>query len=255
MISFKPTGRLGNFLFLAANCIAYAKKHNIEFSFPSETNDAKWNPIYLTHLANPKWIKGKVDVEIKEKTYFKYDDIEFKEEWRDKQILLNGYWQNPKYFQDYREDILSIFDFDCHNWFKHYVNGYIFISVHVRRGDYVTLREKHPEVTKEWYENAMKQFDFSKQRFIFFSDDIVWCKQEFGDRFDCVFVEDGSELTDLIKISQCDHHINSSSTFSWMGAWLNKSKEKIVITPKQWMTPSHSNQWTEEIIPKEWIKM
>ena len=43
-----------------------------------------------------------------------------------------------------------------------------------RRGDYLELRQKHPEVTVEWYEKAMSMFPDCK--FKFFSDDIAWCQ-------------------------------------------------------------------------------
>jgi len=32
-------------------------------------------------------------------------------------------------------------------------------------------------------------------------------------------------------------------------------EDKKVIVPKQWMQPGHSNQWTEEIIPKNWTRL
>lgn len=243
MVSFKPIGRLGNYLFELFATIAYVKKHGLEFSAPGITNDQLWNPIYFPNLINPKFDQGRADIIINEKILFKYDEIPFKEEWRDKQIVLRGYWQNPMYFEEYREEILKAFNLPS----KINIDT---VSVHVRRGDYLNLKEKHPEVTKEWYEEQMKLFP--KHEFVFFSDDIQWCQQQFGGRIDCTFAIRNSELEDLILMSQCEHFINSASTFSWMGAWLSQSKDKRVIVPKRWMSESHSNQWTEEIVPKEW---
>ncbi len=250
MVSFKPQGRLGNFLFIAATMIAYAKKHGIEFSMPGVTNNQFWNPLCFPHLINPKWREGGDGTIVHEQTLFKHDELPFQESWRDRQILLNGYFQNPKYFEEYREEILRVLNFP---W--ELKEGTV--SIHVRRGDYLTLTEKHPPVPIRWIYDAMGFFESEKRayNFVFFSDDIAWCKEKFGYRFDCSFVEGGDELSDLIKLSQCEHHINSASTFSWWGAWLNQNQNKKVIVPKQWHTPSHSNEWTEEIIPKDWIRI
>lgn len=246
IVIFKPQGRLGNYLWECAVALVYSIKHNIEFSAPFETNDEKWNPVYFPHLINNKLRSGQSDILIQEKTYFKYDEIEWKEEWRGKQILLEGYWQNWQYIDGYRSEILQAFKLS-------YKRKEGYVAVHVRRGDYLKLREKHPEVTKEWYENAMNQF--SGYKFLFGSDEIDWCKKEFGHRSDCEFLENGNELTDLVSLSECEHQINSASTFSLWASYLNQNETKRCIFPKQWMTPAHSNQWTEEIVRKEWERI
>jgi glycosyl transferase family 11 len=250
MVSFKPQGRLGNFLFTAAAMIVYATKHRIAFSVPTVTNNGFWNPVYLKHLVSPGWIQGQEDIVVSEQEIYRFDEIPFDESWRNKQIVLKGYFQNPLYFEDKRQLILDAFNLP---WYprKDYV------SIHVRRGDYLTLSEKHPSVPISWIHESMdhmEELENRKLRFVFFSDEINWCKEQFGYRQDCSFVEGNDELTDLTLMSHCEHHINSASTFSWMGAWLNRSENKRVILPKQWLMPSHSNQWTEEIVPKEWIR-
>lgn len=247
IVSFKPMGRLGNFLFTAAATIAYAKKHDIEFSTPTETNDQHWNPIYLRNLISPRWVEWKKDITISELEYYRFDEILWKEEWKEnKQIELRGYFQNELYFKDYRKTILDTFNFP---WQLNTGT----VSVHVRRGDYLKLTEKHPPVSKEWITKAMKEFP--GKDFVFFSDDIDWCRKNFGHRVDCIFVKGNTELQDLITLSHCEHHINSASTFSWIGAWLNRNENKKVVLPQQWLMPQSSNQWTEEIVPKKWIRL
>lgn len=247
MVTFKPTGRLGNFLFTCAAALVYAKKHSLSFTVPSNTTDPYWNPIYLPHLRNSAYDETREKIIIKEKEYFRYDTIEFREEWREKNIELQGYWQNPKYFDGYEHLILESFNFPWE--LKRNT-----CSVHIRRGDYLTLRHKHPEVTVEWILKAMAIFE-GHCRFYFFSDDIAWCEQTFGYRTDCDITKRNNEIESLIGISQCENHINSSSTFSWWGAWLNRYKDKMIITPKDWFTPQASNQWTNEVIPRNWIRL
>lgn len=246
IVSIKPQGRCGNFLFTMAAAIAYAKKHNIEYSVPTKTNDEFWNPIYLKHLTNPKWRDDIQDIYVNEKEYFRYDEIDFQEHWRGKQIVLRGYFQNPKYFENDREDILKAFGFE---W--QYKLGYT--SIHIRRGDYLKLPEKHPAVTKEWYEHAMSLFPGSK--FIFYSDDIQYCIDTFGHREDCEFNTQYKDIDALVQMSFCENNIISASTFGWWGGYLNQNPNKKIVVPSQWLMPAASNQWAEEIVPKEWIRL
>jgi hypothetical protein len=250
MVTFHNVGRMGNFLFQAATTLAYAWEHGLEFTVPSTTRDKDDHPLYLQHLVNPKWDPLNSWVKLKEKAHT-YSPITFDEYWRNKNIILDGYWQSEKYFKNYRRDVLRAFSFI---WNPLYGT----VSVHVRRGDYLTVKRgamfKHPPVTKEWYERAMKKFP--SYDFLFFSDDIEWCKTTFGWRSDCRFSESLDEVGDLEAMSGCEHHICSASTFSWWGAWLNQNWESRVIMPAHWITPGwNSSLDTSDIVPAEWERL
>lgn len=260
VVTFEPVGRLGNFLFEAASCVAYAWDHGLDFALPSRTRDPVWHPTYLRHLAKP------VDQNLKRITVierqFPHHVREFRPEWKEnKLIFLSGYWQNEKYFAAYRDRLLSLFGYP---W-KHEKG---FVSVHVRRGDYLTIKRgnmlKHPPVPKEWYEAQMAKFlGFS---FAFYSDDIQWCQRTFGHLPNTKFGGDRPSLglghsgrspeeVDLISMSCCAHHICSASTYSWWGAWMNQNPEKQVIMPKLWITPGWSKLDFSEVVPKEWQRI
>lgn len=240
-------GRMGNFLFQAATAMAYAWRHGLEFSLPSETKSAKHNPIYLQHLVNPLWSDGFEQVVIEEKQ-FCFQELPFKEEWRYKNIILDGYWQTEKYFKEYRDRILAAFGYpyEGDRW-----KG--FVSIHVRRGDYLKLKNKHPEVPASWIQAAMRKFP--GHHFCFFSDDIQWCQFAFGGRQDCSFSEGHDPETDLIRMSWCEHQICSASTFSWWGAWLNRNPNKRIIMPKLWYMPGHGGLDTKDIVPAQWERL
>lgn len=248
-------GRLGNFLFQAGAAFGYAKRHDLEFSVPSNTNDKYWNPLYLQHLVKPtpSSIDGIIHIREKKHTYI---DLAFLEDWRNYIIILEGYFQSEKYFKDYRKELLKAFAFP---WNPH--NN---VSIHVRRGDYLKYPHKHPVVPPQFYQEAVEQFFIDGYwDFHVFSDDINWCKgffiaddNLFPNEVNFIFHEGGSEIDDLIGISNCaGGHINSSSTFAWWGAWLNQNPQKIVITPKQWFVPGHGGLDTSDIIPESWIKL
>lgn len=54
----------------------------------------------------------------------------------------------------------------------------------------------------------------------------------------------------LHLMSACRYHIIANSTFSWWGAQLNPSPDKIVMAPRRWFAdPSVDNP---DIIPEQW---
>lgn len=260
-VTFDPVGRLGNFLFESASCMAYAWDHEINFVLPNRTNDAYWNPVYLAHLSG-QLDPNRPKVVVQERQ-FNHHVREFRTTWRQGYtIYLNGYWQTEKYFKKYRERILEQFRYP---WIK---AGKL-VSVHVRRGDYLKIQKKvggrtifkHPPVTKEWYLQQMAKFP--KHVFAFYSDDIAWCKENFGTLGDqvmfaprwtgpCGDFKATPEEQDLVCMSCCEHHICSASTFSWWGAWLNRSPKKRVIMPKHWITPGWSDLDFSDVVPEGW---
>jgi len=238
-------GRMGNFLFQAAAAMGYAWRHGLDFTLPDHTKKPQHNPIYLQHLVNRKW-NDQMPVETLTEQSHAYQELPFKEDWRDKcNIVLDGYWQTEKYFFEFRQSIINAFGFP---WKP--MRG--FVSVHVRRGDYLRLTEKHPPVSAEWITHAIDQFPC--YHFVFYSDDIPWCKAVFGRRKDVTFSTGKREVQDLTEMSWCEHHICSCSTFSWWGAWLNQNPDKMVIMPKNWFMPGRKED-TSDIVPEGWIRI
>lgn len=245
IVSFKPQGRAGNFIFSLFNCIAYALKHSIEFSVPSKTSHDYWHPVYFQHLVNSKWNENEPTIKIFEKKDHVFEEIEYKKDWSGLQVQFIGYWQNPDYFKNYRKEILEYLNLPWNP-----INDTV--SIHVRRTDFLEYAWKHQEIKKEWIEQAMTYFP--NKRFLFHSDDIKWCKENFGNRKDVDFSEGKNELEDLISISNCEHHINSSSTFAWVGAYLNRNENRIVVTPKDWYVPGFCDTGNNLIL-ENWIRL
>jgi hypothetical protein len=244
MVTFNNAGRMGNWLFEFASSAAYSLRHGMDFTVPSRTQDPHWNPIYCTHLINQNFDDKKEKVHIWENGHH-YQELPFEESYRDKNVIIEGYRQSELYFSDFRNEIIYLLDF------KWEVKQGI-VGVHVRRGDYLHLVNKHPPVTKEWYEQAMSMFP--GMRFKFFSDDIRWCREAFGSREDCEFSTNSNEVDDMVELSCCENQIISASTFGWWGAWLNRNPEKKIIIPKLWFQPGYELD-TKDIVPPEWTKL
>lgn len=176
---------------------------------------------------------------------------------------LSGFWQTEKYFSDIEDTIRSDFKFTTtaseNNllWLQK-INSCIAVSVHVRRGDLVTVAKTNKifgTITPQYYEqaiNTMQQL-YSDCVFFFFSDDIEWVKENIKTNYPSHYVDandDDHNYEDLRLMSSCKHHIIANSSFSWWGAWLNPGKEKKVIAPAKWM--STKNISNTDHIPSSW---
>lgn len=116
------------------------------------------------------------------------------------------------------------------------------VSIHIRRGDYVKIRN---DLSISYYKNAvayMKEH-YHTPSFLIFSDDLDWVKRKL-DIGDCVYINEDRKLQDyeeLIIMSRCKSNIISNSTFSWWAAWLNRNPDKIIIAPKNSLLPRQTN--------------
>lgn len=254
MVYFNAAGRLGNHHFMAANCIAYALRHGLEFSLPDKTTHDFWSPLYLKHLINPKFNIYGPTIRIDEK-HFHYEALPFDESWRDMNICMTGYFQSEKFFSDYKDEVIKLFNYP-------YKLIPDVCSVQARFGDYLTVKGKHIIVDEGYLMAAMALIYTCTGifRFKVFSDDIPYFKKEFGHLHPFEYSTNRTIEEDLVEISCCHSNINSSSTFAWWGAYLNRNPDKIVVTQEKWFQDGWKDEYgrlvdTKDIIPDSWIKI
>jgi len=245
MVTFTNAGRFGNWFLECCTAISYALEHNLYFTVPSHSDNPFWNPIYCLHLVNPNYNPSLEKIQLWE-TQHNYEPLPFDESWREKNICIEGYRQTEKYFVKHRNEILYLLDFP-------YTKKEGYVALHLRFGDYLELRMKHPEVKKEYYLKAMDMFPSYK--FKVFSDNIPMCKDIFSDIPEMEYSTNSDEVSDIVEMSCCEHQICSPSTFSWAAMWLNRNENKKVIFPDFWFTPNWNNTNVEDIVPEWCIKL
>ena len=234
-------GRMGNALFEVAATIGYSKKYNIPFVFP-EWNDKKLFNIPDNFFVNKKNINTKNQYN---EPCFTYREIPYFED-----VNLFGYFQSYKYFehcQDYIRELLTPKNMDDINLFRGVC------GIHVRRGDYLKFPNIHPTQTMDYYNKAIELIPANK--FLVFSDDVGWCKQNFkGSRF--VVTEEVSGDVDFRMLTACNYFIISNSSFSWWAAWLSAHEDKVIISPKKWFGKElDKSSPIVDLIPPEWIQI
>jgi Glycosyl transferase family 11 len=178
--------------------------------------------------------------------------------------LLVGYWQSEKYFKDEEAQIRQDFAFAARlspekSELEETI-GENAVSVHIRRGDYVShaaANKFHGLLGLEYYERAAALITdrTTDPHFFVISDDPAWCRTHIKLPGVTTFVGDtpGPGHEDMQLMSLCRHHIIANSSFSWWGAWLNARDDKIVVAPRRWFTDESRD--TRDLVPESWIRL
>lgn len=176
-----------------------------------------------------------------------------------KNVVLCGYYQSPKYFLEYDEQIRELFaptpEIEAVITEKKW-NFENSLAIHVRRGDYLQLSNTHPPLPIQWYQRALETVGSKFETVYIFSDDIAWCRgQSIFQELNPIYVQEPDYIS-LHIMSKCSAHIIANSTFSWWGAYLARETRKVVY-PRQWFGPDGPATFKlEDLIPGEntrWI--
>lgn len=178
--------------------------------------------------------------------------------------LLVGYWTSEDYFRDAETVIRDDFTFrnppDGSNRELAAEIGRDSVSVHVRRGDYVTNPSAGvlERLSPDWYAAAAAEMmtHVDARVFFVFSDDPDWCRRHLRLPGDARFVEQNlpdAGHEDLRLMSLFRNHIIANSSFSWWGAWLYPHPDKVVIAPRRWFTDPGID--TSRLTPPGWTRL
>jgi len=276
MISFKKIGafgRLGNQMFQFASTVGIANATGKDYAFPKENTEVpsvedfkdgvtrqvyfdlpKYFPRVKHTLAPVKEIN--TSYQAKEPHFHFCPELLSIPDHTD----LLGYYQTEKYFEHCSSLIRSYFQFDpiieteAKNKFPAFPMDIEYVSIHVRRGDYVGLQQFHPVMSVSYYFDALTEFMEGNYCFLIFSDDIPRSKDLFVEQDNIVYIEGNDPAVDMCMMSMCEHNIIANSSFSWWPAWLNKNPNKKVVAPKNWFGPAYEGVHnTKDLYPKSWI--
>lgn len=180
---------------------------------------------------------------------------------------LHGYWQSERYFADVADTIRSDLTVrtppskDNAAMLERIGSGPS-ISLHVRRGDYAkdpAVLAAHGLCSPDYYAKAVDALlgRMAGNPVIYiFSDDPDWAEENLAFEAPIVVMRGNDSTTsheDLRLMSACDHHVIANSSFSWWGAWLNPSPDKIVVAPRQWF--AHPQMKNPDICPQDWLRL
>lgn len=157
-----------------------------------------------------------------------------------KNLYLKGYWQNYRYFHQYRNDLINEFSLknpsDHIKFIADKASKEMPIAMHVRRGDYKTFKGGKC-LSMSYYRDALaylkKECGYKNPIWIF-TDDVDFCRKIFGEEKNIFYIaqiEGISDEEEFYIMTKCTHYIIANSTFSWWAAYLSEAKEKKVVAP------------------------
>lgn len=180
-------------------------------------------------------------------------------------VYLEGYWQSERYFANIKEIIRKEFTLKTpleglNLNLAEEIRTVDAVSLHVRRGDYVTdknISTIHGVCDLEYYRRAVDRVvqALKDPFFYIFSDDPKWVADNITLRHPARYISHNGSMAheDLRLMSLCRHHVIANSSFSWWGAWLSTSHKKLVVAPQKWFNNINLN--TSDLIPKSWIRI
>jgi hypothetical protein len=284
MIILKVIGGLGNQLFqyAAARCLAQIRKTEVKLDVTS-FQDYQLRHFDLNELNIKATIASAEEIDVlkakgtlqriqsyltpyRKRKFYKQPFFHFDTHFYQLggNIYLQGFFQSERYFQPIQPTIRQEFRFKDEvlkdvRTFGKYLPTQPSVAIHIRRGDYKdeeTLRY-HGILPFTYYQKAITliQQQLSNAQFYVFSDDGAWVKDNL--QLENATIVSGvyskTHFEDLYLMSQCQHNIIANSSFSWWGAWLNNSPDKIVIAPKQWFNEGPKD--TQDLYPSNWIRL
>lgn len=190
-----------------------------------------------------------------------------------KNIMLYGYFQSYKYFENEFNIICKIIGIENIRsalLSKLKYNNDFFentVSIHFRIGDYKKIPEYHPILSKKYYLNSL---NFIKQRYPDKNFNIMYfCEEDdFEDVMHTIsvlqlhftnynFIRGEKNLEDweqMIMMSCCHHNIIANSSFSWWAAYFNNWDDKVICYPSEWFGPAAKHD-TQDLCPKDWVEI
>ncbi len=172
---------------------------------------------------------------------------------------ITGFWQSELYFKHIRKQLLTELIPSALPPYPNFIqNSSTTVAVHVRRTDYLE-DSRYGFLGELYYRRAIElcKSKIESPTFIFFSDDINWCKKTFSRDDSIIFFENESawekDYLQLYLMAQCNHQIIANSSFSWWSGWLNKNENKLVVRPEKPF--NDTTILYESYYPESWIAL
>ncbi len=279
MITHLLAGGLGNQLFQIYTTISLSIKLGHSFGFPNNKNlgnsrtsrNTYWDSFFSALSSSLDKIKGDETKHFIEKRH-SYENINVGEIGSNNLIVLNGYFQSYKHFEEHQELISSLIGVNEHK--KRIIDNHEFVSnkdsvsLHFRIGDYKYYPDHHPILKLDYFrkslyfvsnklnETYLKVYYFCEEDDVRQVTDMIKLLQiEFKNM---TFIQISSNIPDwkqLLIMSLCDHNIIANSTFSLWSGYFNVNSNKIVCYPSIWFGKSYQNHNTDDMFPNSWTKI
>lgn len=183
-----------------------------------------------------------------------------------RRLYLEGYWQSERYFKDIddviRKDLKMTPPVDeINQTMVEKIKKHNAVAVHVRFFDNPEKPLGH-NASIDYYQRAIEEMQIrvSGAHYYIFSDRPDAAMNLIKLPVTRVTLVDHNTsfqnaYADLWLMTHCKHFIIANSTFSWWGAWLSESQNKIIIAPGFKIREGKTAWGFDGLLPDNWIKM
>ena len=271
MLAFHSHCQLGNQMFIYACAHSLAKKTN-QFYCLSKLGDLNYFELYKEdyRLNSLKWLAFRIKNIFKKFSFQHLQDnrVDYSSTLlneKHKDVWYYGYFQGEQYFYDNDDNIKSRFkvksqfieefkkvrDLNC--------GDMPYTIVHIRLKDYKTFGPDYldgPDLSLpfSYYHDLIRSEEIKGSKIVFLSDDIDSIKSEFS-YVENAYFSDNNMIIDLQFIMNAKTCVLSCSTFSWWGAWLNETPNKLIYIPAYFLGFKVKKEYPVNIIPEKWIQV
>lgn len=178
---------------------------------------------------------------------------------RSRTKIIEGYFQDIDWLRIESKALKTIINsYPESTNFQKYVakRGEKVLGIHVRHGDYLHLRESFGVLDLQYYKNALEKIRHQEfERILVFSDDIEWCKENFGFMSNTQFIGEDiikSPIENHKMLGNCQAIICANSSFSISAAAIFDPNLVVVPTSiyfdktiNETLTSSYSDSWVK----------
>lgn len=235
-------GRLGNAMFQISATYAHALRLGTEPRFPP------WSYSKAFRLPD-RWFtieQSRVIYDAGADAGGMVDDVTYAAPWNYHPIpenarVLHGYFQCPRFWEDFQDAVIQL-------WAHRSPVRQPHATIHVRRGDYLSIPKFHPVPSVDFYYEAAERLpeDIDRIPRYVVSDDIEWSMRTFEQCFFSAL----DPLSDLSILATSEALVIANSSFSCWGAYL--SNAKTVIYPKPWFGPALADLKVGQLLLPHW---
>lgn len=236
IVGVKSRGRLGNQMFQFAFIYAYSKKYNKSFFIDNfkhlnyfRCHDKFKSSNFRNRLLAAYWFsRGRLGFIVHNE-----ESINIKPNLTN--CIFIGYFQSLQYFEQYLDDIRSLFTIKTKYSTRKRKTPYV--AVHLRLGDYLKIKGHRLgddlALPEAYFHNAILNHTEDTDDIVIVSDNIEIAKSYLPPDRNYRF-ENNSEIEDFQILLNANKVIISNSTFSWWAALLNNNATEI-IAPRYWL--------------------
>ena len=179
-------------------------------------------------------------------------------------VKMIGTFMSHFYFNHNQEKIQDLFNFSpkieqyIKNKYDKILSSDNTISVHIRRGDYISRIKKGDArfclLDENYYKKAFDMFNKDMPFYVFFKEDDeskIWIEKQLVPfiKGTYIILENEAAPVDLCLMSKCKNNIIANSTFSFWGAYLNRNNNKQVVAPSAWKKESDDTTLKNRVLP------